>query len=161
METTIDMSTEMIAISILSILWIILFVWLIVISVKFKKVKTKYNSFIAGQGVHDLENVVIAIQEKIQLNGTQLQQIEEQLQTVQQRMPLQKSKVGIVRFNPFGETGHNLSFAIAIINEQQDGIVLSAIHNRENSIVYAKPISQGQSTYKLTPEELEAVEQAN
>lgn len=162
MDTTVEWDIEVVMLFVfgLAVLMLIFLIWLIVISVKLKKTNKKYQAFMAGQDVADLHQVITIIQQKLQLSEGQIMQLQEQLSHLQQQWPLQKNKVGIVRFNPFGESGHNLSFAVAIVNEQQDGVVLSAIHNRETSLIYAKPVTQGNSIYKLTPEELAAIEQA-
>lgn len=71
-------------------------------------------------------------------------------------------KVGVVRFNPFaGEgDGGDQSFAIAILDEKNNGFVISSLHARNETRVYTKPISDGQSTYHLSEEEAQAVKHA-
>lgn len=62
-----------------------------------------------------------------------------------------------VRFNPFPELGSNQSFAIAILNEAGDGVVLSSLYTRDRVSVFAKPIKNMRSEYELTDEEKEAL----
>jgi len=69
-------------------------------------------------------------------------------------------KVGIVRFNPFQDTGGNQSFAIALLDYYNNGLVISSLHNREGTRVYTKPIKKGQSEYSLSEEEKEAITKA-
>jgi hypothetical protein len=66
-------------------------------------------------------------------------------------------RVGLVRFNPFEDTGGNQSFALALIDGQRDGIVVSSLHSRTGTRVYAKAISGGQSDGALSDEEREAL----
>ncbi|UCC64751.1 MAG: DUF4446 family protein [Anaerolineae bacterium] len=68
--------------------------------------------------------------------------------------------VGMVRFNPFRDTGGDQSFAIALADAHGDGIVLSSLHRPDITRVYAKPLLGWQSTHPLTDEELEAIETA-
>lgn len=68
--------------------------------------------------------------------------------------------VGMVRFNPFRDTGGDQSFAIALADARGDGIVLSSLHGRDVSRVYAKPLVDWKSTRPLTEEELKAIEAA-
>jgi hypothetical protein len=68
--------------------------------------------------------------------------------------------VGIVRFNPFGDTGGDQSFAIALLDAQGDGLVLTSLYGRAESRIYAKPVQGGQSPYPLTAEETQAIRQA-
>lgn len=70
------------------------------------------------------------------------------------------TKVGIIRFNPFGEVGGNQSFAIALLDKENTGIVISSLYGRESSRFYGKPIVKGKSSYQLSDEEMDAVERA-
>lgn len=67
---------------------------------------------------------------------------------------------GVVRFNAFGDMGSDLSFAVALLDDEGDGVVLSAIQGREQSRLYAKPVRAGRSAYPLSPEELRAISAA-
>ena len=66
-------------------------------------------------------------------------------------------KVGIVRYNAYKDTGSDLSFAVCLLDEKNDGIVFNGIYSRDMSNIYAKPIHNGESRYKVTPEESEAI----
>ncbi len=68
--------------------------------------------------------------------------------------------VGMVRFNPFRDTGGDQSFAIALADDHGDGIVLSSLHRLDITRVYAKPLLGWESGHPLTEEELEAIEAA-
>ena len=69
-------------------------------------------------------------------------------------------KVGIVRYNAFKDTGSDLSFALALLNENNDGVVLNGIYSREMSNIYAKPIVAGKSSYTISEMEQEAINRA-
>ena len=69
-------------------------------------------------------------------------------------------KVGIVRYNAFKDTGSDLSFALALLNDNNDGVVLNGIYSREMSNIYAKPIKAGKSTYTISEKEQEAINKA-
>ncbi len=71
-------------------------------------------------------------------------------------------KVGIVRYNPFKDLGGDQSFAIALLDGKNSGLVISSLHTREGTRVYAKPISAGDSKkYALTEEEKQAIKIAS
>ena len=70
-------------------------------------------------------------------------------------------KVGLVRFNAFQNVGSDLSFALALLDREDDGIVLNGIYGSESSNIYAKPIKNGESTYQLSEEEKEAIKIAS
>ena len=69
-------------------------------------------------------------------------------------------RIGLVRFNPFEDTGGNQSFALALLDGRGDGIVVSSLHARAGTRVYAKAISSGASESALSDEEAEALRQA-
>lgn len=91
------------------------------------------------------------------------QNIIKRLEALEQAVQKSKGglqKVGIVRFNPFGEVGGNQSFCIAVLNENNDGFVLTSHYGREANRVYAKPIKASESTFLLSKEEKKAIEEA-
>lgn len=75
-------------------------------------------------------------------------------------MPSVIRHVGLVRFSPFHDTGGDQSFSLAMMDGKQDGVILTALHSRTDSRLYAKPIQGGESPYALTPEEMEAIDRA-
>ncbi|MCM3702574.1 DUF4446 family protein [Paenibacillus macerans] len=144
-------------VGIIIILFVWLFIWNLVQGGKLRKMRKKYDLMMQGSGVEDLESLLIDLkmqQGKIEdIQETQARQLGE----LQRLMPKQKAKIGIKRYNAFGERGNDLSFSIAFINEEQDGVVLTGIFNRDGSFVYAKSLSKGESSHALSPEEREAI----
>jgi hypothetical protein len=69
-------------------------------------------------------------------------------------------RVGLVRFNPFEDTGGNQSFALALTDSGGDGFVVSSLHSRTGTRLYAKPVVAGRSDAALSAEEAEALRQA-
>ncbi|HET6380497.1 MAG TPA: DUF4446 family protein [candidate division Zixibacteria bacterium] len=65
--------------------------------------------------------------------------------------------VGLVRFNPFEDTGGDQSFAIALLDERQDGVVISSLHGRANTRIFAKAVTGGTSSHSLSAEEAQAI----
>ena len=84
------------------------------------------------------------------------QQVEEL--TAVSRICVQK--VGVVRFRAFEDTGSDLSFAVALLGSEDNGVVLSSLFGRTESRVYAKPVEHGVSSYLLSSEEQEALNKA-
>jgi len=146
-----------IAIIALALVIILLMVWIAVISGRLKKLRKKYLATMGETGVANIEDVVISIKHKLADQENEIQRLRTALEGVEKQLPQMKSKVGALRYNAFGEQGNDLSFSVAVVNEQNDGIVLSGIHNRENMFIYAKPVDKGNSKYTLTPEEKEAI----
>jgi hypothetical protein len=75
-------------------------------------------------------------------------------------LPSALRHVGLVRFSPFRDTGGDQSFTLALLDGEGDGVVVTALHSRTDSRLYAKPIQRYQSSYALTPEERDAIKRA-
>ena len=75
---------------------------------------------------------------------------------------LQKAitRTGVVRFSAFSDMGSDLSYAVALLDSHNDGLIFSSIFGRDDSRCYVKPVVNGASTYKLTAEEEEALQEA-
>lgn len=140
---------------VLLILWML--IWNLIQGSKLRKMKRKYELMMKGTGVQDLETLLIDLKtQQDKIEDVQEEQMQ-QLALIQKWMPEQKSKIGIKRYNAFGENGNDLSFSIAIVNDQQDGVVLTGLYYRDGSFVYAKSLEKGESPHALSPEEREAI----
>jgi hypothetical protein len=69
--------------------------------------------------------------------------------------------VGMVRYDAFEDVGGRLSFSCALLDDRGDGVVITSINGRQDTRVYAKPISGGRSSHNLSEEEVAAIQQAN
>ena len=67
-------------------------------------------------------------------------------------------KIGLVRYNAFKDVGSDLSFAIALLDNNDNGVVFNGLYGSESSNIYAKPIKNGESSYQLSQEEKYAIE---
>ncbi|GGJ31096.1 DUF4446 family protein [Paenibacillus hunanensis] len=142
---------------VIAFLILLLLIIVIVQGAKLRKMRKRYELMMSGSGVEDLESLLLDL--KLQMDSLEdgekqrtarFAAIEAKLRTVQ-------AYTGIKRYNAFSEHGSDLSFSVALLNDNMDGFVLTGLHNRESSYVYAKPIAAGQSTYNLSPEEQEAI----
>jgi hypothetical protein len=87
-------------------------------------------------------------------------QLERRVSELEALTPHALSRVGLVRFNPFDGTGADLSFAVALLNDRSNGVILTSLWGRDEVRVYAKPVANGDSTHPLSPEERQALELA-
>ncbi len=69
-------------------------------------------------------------------------------------------RVGLVRYDAFEDVGGRLSFSCALLDDRGNGVVVTSINGRQDTRVYAKPITAGRSGYNLSVEEEEAIKQA-
>ncbi|WP_271751199.1 DUF4446 family protein [Cohnella sp. JJ-181] len=155
-----DEDTSLAALGGAGVLIFILLIWVIVLSVKLSRLARAQRRMIGETGVPKLEDVLTKVHEN--LAGVEAKQADQDARLAAQgkRLAALKGRVGVHRFNAFADQGGEISFAVAIVNEEQDGVVLTGIHSREQTFLYAKPLSQGNSNYPLTPEEKAAINQA-
>ncbi len=85
---------------------------------------------------------------------------EERLAGMETRGGRAIQHVGVVRYNPFDDTGSNQSFALALVDADGNGVVLSSLHSRQQTRVYLKEVIGGQSEAQLSGEETEALRRA-
>ena len=69
-------------------------------------------------------------------------------------------KVAVIRYNPFADTGGDQSFAIALLDSLGNGVVVSSLHSRTDTRVFAKPVQSGRSKFQLSDEEQDAIRKA-
>ncbi len=86
-----------------------------------------------------------------------LNKLHHELEALSQRTI---QKVAVIRYNPFSDTGGDQSFAIALLDSLGNGVVLSSLHSRTDTRVFAKPVQSGRSKYQLSDEEQDAIKKA-
>jgi hypothetical protein len=115
------------------------------------KVRQRYDALLTDMGGRKIGEMVIARLKDIAELDAHYKKLAEQLEHCVQ-------KVGVVRFNAFDDTGSDLSFAIALLDEKDNGVVFSSIYGRSEARCYAKPVSDSKSTYVLSDEEKRAID---
>lgn len=146
---------------IILVLNLILLIWSIISNIRIKNIHNKDKIFMEklGDGKNikeDLERYmrrVSTAEEEIRKLSLYYKELDNKTQKCIQ-------KVGVVRYNAYKDTGSDLSFAVCLLDEHNDGVVFNGIYSRDMSNIYAKPIENGVSKYKVTPEEMEAIEKA-
>lgn len=124
------------------------------------KTETRLKRFFRGKKGQDLEAKIDELEESIKRLDTLEQKLEASLKEVNQKLRKSIRGVELIRFNPFPDQGGNQSFAVSLMNEDGDGVVMSSLYSRERMSVFAKPIKNGTSTYELSSEEQDVVEKA-
>ncbi len=89
--------------------------------------------------------------------GQRLGAVEKDLARVAEFLPRTVQGVGVVRFNAYPDVGGNISFSLALLDGQANGVILSAISDRESSRMYGKAVENGTSSFQLSTEELQAL----
>ncbi len=150
-------------IALMSNLCLILFlsIGLVILLIRVSNLNKRYTNFMKklGKGKdieEDLENYIYRV-DKVERQNAEIMNICKELNN---DISDCIQKVGIVRYTAFEKIGSDLSFALALLDEKNNGVVLNGIYSQEMSNIYAKPIEKGESSYTLSKEEKEAVERA-
>ena len=147
---------------VLSVLVLVLLIISIMALAETKKLKKRYEQFTGGSRRADgnLETQFGDFYRTAKAMDEKYSAVVNILKDLNGNMEKCVQKVGVVRYNPFDEVGGNLSYAVAILDSKNNGVVLNGIHSRTGSFTYAKPIELGVSEYTLSDEEQEALTKA-
>ncbi len=140
---------------------VILIIGFAIMLAKFSSLNKRYKEFMTklGNGKNleeDLETYMYRVDKVEKQNA----EISNQIKNLNNDLSKCIQKVGMVRYNAFKDTGSDLSFALALLDENNDGVVLNGIYSREMSNIYAKPVEKGKSTYTISEEEAQAIQKA-
>lgn len=137
-----------------------IFIWLIALTLIYwfyVKDKKKILKEIKGKGVENFLRDIFEKNSKIERDIYKLYKASQELNGIATRSI---SKAAVTRYNPFSDTGGDQSFSIALLDLKDNGLIISSLHSRGGTRIYAKPVIGGQSKYHLTGEEKEAIEKA-
>lgn len=146
---------------IFAILLMVLFIGFLILLIRTANLNKRYREFMLklGKGKNieeDLENYIYRV-EKVEKQNSDLQLVCKEISN---QMSGCIQKIGIVRYNAFKDTGSDLSFALALLDENNTGVVMNGIYSREMSNIYAKPVENGKSSYTISAEEKMAIDKA-
>ena len=148
------------AIAGLGILFLLLLILVISLFVRMKRFEKAYLSLKTFMSGHDLEKMLQDYAEKVYEQEKMLTQTRTRVEAVEVKLKAGVDRAEMVRYRAFENQGSDLSFALALLNQDGDGLVLNAIHTREECRIYAKPVSAGQSSITLSGEEKEVIARA-
>lgn len=146
---------------VLMVLTLLLLAWNVLLNREIKRQRKNAEILFSGKKAADLEEVILGQQSKCQELEQAITLLKDMDQRIISNLAYAVQKVGMVRFNPFGETGGNQSFAIALLDNFDSGVIMLSLYSRDGVRVYAKPIVKGKSEYQLSKEEEEALRMAS
>jgi hypothetical protein len=110
-----------------------------------------------GESGTSLEDVLNAHLDRVDAMGREVDELAARTAITEAAQRRSFQRIGLVRFNPFDDTGGNQSFALALLDQAGDGFVVSSLHARAGTRVYGKAVSRGTSESNLSAEESEAL----
>jgi hypothetical protein len=120
----------------------------------------KLSRFMRGENGESLEGTIRTYLDHVDDLKKHDELISEHALKLDRRLSQAIRNVSTMRFKAFDQNASNQSFAIALVNELGDGVILSSLHHRDHVSVFAKPVAKYESTHDLTEEELGVLEEA-
>lgn len=142
------------ALAVLAVLLSAANIWLLM------SLRRRFRAALTNSEGASLEQTLARHHSRVEAVDAKLDKLREAYRQLALVASNSSQKLAVVRYNPFGDTGGDQSFTLAILDAHDSGYVLTSIHGREGTRVYVKPVDQGKSTYQLSKEEQQALSQA-
>lgn len=152
MENTQFLKGLLITNSVLIIIVIALIIYVVYLSKKYLKFMEKLGN---GNNLDEMLKAYINDVDDVKKDNSEIKAYYTKLDN---DISSSIQKIGLVRFNAFKDVGSDLSFAVALLDREDNGVVFNGIYGSESSNIYAKPIKNGESSYQLSDEEKYAIE---
>lgn len=137
------------------------FGWLVVITILLIKILRRYYKLSGGGSDKDLGAVLEKLMAGLKDQNKEIQELHGRSDEAEKEATTHIQKIGLVRYNPFTDTGGDQSFALAILDGKDTGIVISGLHSRDNTRLYTKLVKKGKPVkHEFSKEEKEAIVQA-
>ncbi len=139
---------------------LILLIAFIICMIKMNKLYRRYDRFMRGKDAETLEDTMINIMEQLKDLNAKDRANKDMMKSLSKQVKDSFQKFGFVKYNAFKGMGGNLSFVLAMLDDNNTGFVLDAVHSREGCYLYLKEVEEGATEVLLGSEEQEALEQA-
>lgn len=138
----------------------VLALWLTVLTFWLFKINAHYKSLVKKSDKKTLVEILKDLLAQSENTEKRIIEAETKLASVIKDAEKYIQKVGLVRFNPYRETGGNQSFALCLLDKEGQGVVILSLHGREGTRIYIKSVVKGKSSQSLSKEEKQAVDNA-
>lgn len=147
-------------VDLLPIVLIALFLWLSGLTYAFWRLLTHYRKIALKARGGDLVRAMEELLDSEKKNSTEIKKLAQEVLALSKKQLVPMQKLGLIRFNPFNETGGDQSFCLCLLDGEGNGFLLTTLHTRDRTRVYTKPVSRGKSKFELSLEESRALSEA-
>lgn len=144
----------------IALLVIVLIILLIIVLCKHKKLRKRMDAFLEGKDGESLEESILSCMEKVQIVTKENKQLEEEIDALKKIQCMTYQKMGMVKYDAFREMSGELSYALALLDQEENGFIINSVYANEGSYSYIKEIKRGGSEIQLSEEEGKALNQA-
>lgn len=139
----------------------LLLVLVVVLFVRLSSLRSLYEKMMRGEeSGQSMEKMLLAHIEEVRRVSEENEQLRREYERMDTLLKTAITRVGVVRFSAFQDMGSDLSYAVAMLDSHNNGVVFSSIFAREDSRSYVKPVENARSSYTLTKEEEQALKNA-
>jgi len=139
----------------------ILIIWVSILTFLYLRAVRHYQKLTAGVIGDDLIKILEQHFSRVQNLEEAAELIKKEIERIKREDLKHLQRVGLVRFNPFDDTGGNQSFALALLDDRGNGVVISSLHSRESTRIYGKPVKNfSECGFEFSTEEKQAIENA-
>lgn len=156
---TIGINFDVILI-VMFILIVVLFCMVINANMKYSRLKSSYASFMRGKDGRTLEDSIFERFDDLEEVTNLALKNRQEIKNLQEDLLESLQKIGIVKYDAFNEMGGNLSFALTLLDGNNNGYIINSMHSREGCYNYIKEIVKGESYIELSEEEAESLDRA-
>jgi len=144
-------------VGLLALLLIVLVLLIVQIS-KTSKLQKKYAKFMKGKDAKSLEKEIVGLYEDNKFLKTTAEKNKSDIKNIYHRLESAFQKVGLVKYDAFHQMGGQLSFSLAVLDENDNGFIMNSVHSAEGCYSYTKEIKHGECTLTLGDEEKKALD---
>ncbi len=152
-----DLGYLLIGMAVIIIILLIVLVMLIVQIKKVGKLEKRLDKFVTGKDGSSLEEEIVSLFEDNKFLKDSTEKNKKDIRILYKNMESAYQKMGLVKYDAFNQMGGQLSFCLAMLDENNNGFIINSVHSTEGCYVYTKEIKQGQSDISLGKEEEEAM----
>lgn len=139
----------------------VIFVWLVTLTFFFWRILVHYNRLTKGVSQKSLKTVLENLLVDVDLNKKDIEYLKQYSDKIEREGHLHIQKVGLLRFNPFKDTGGDQSFILSMVNGNDTGVIISALYSRSGTRWYAKRVTNGKGVeYELSEEEKKVLKES-
>lgn len=155
--TGFDLGYAVIAVGVLFIILLIILILLIIQISKTGKLKKRLDCFLLGKDGASLEQDITSLFEDNKNLKESADNNEKDIRTLYKKLESAYQKMGLVKYDAFNQMGGQLSFSLALLDENNNGFIINSVHSTEGCYSYTKEIKNGECKISLGKEEAEAL----
>lgn len=144
----------------LIVAFLVVLIFYLIEQFRIGRITEKYNALVKDVEGVNLEDLILEAMKELEEAKADTEKLERKYYELNSKLSYAIQKVGVVRYNAFADMGSELSFSLAFLDDNLNGIVITSIYGREHTTSYGKPIVKGESKYPLSVEEMQAIDRA-